>query len=60
MAPEGYPFGRLFCVSLPNRLDFLSFALLFPYFVVNLWQFRRHSGGVRKDFTEKVLLRLSS
>lgn len=35
MAPEGYPFGRLFCVSLPNRLDFLSFALLFPYFVVN-------------------------
>lgn len=60
MAPEGYPFGRLFCVSLPNRLDFLSFALLFPYFVVNLWQFRHHSGGVRKDFTEKVLLRLSS
>lgn len=43
MAPEGYPFGRLFCVSLPNRLDFLSFALLFPYFAVNLWQFRHHS-----------------
>lgn len=60
MAPEGYLFGRLFCVSLPNRLDFLSFALLFPYFVVNLWQFRHHSGGVKKDFTEKVLLRLSS
>lgn len=53
MAPEGYPFGRLFCVSLPNRPSFLSFALLFPYFVVNLWQFRHHSGGVRKDFTER-------
>jgi cell shape-determining protein MreD len=31
----------------------LLFALMFGYFVLNLHQFRRHSGGVRKDFYRK-------
>ena len=46
--------------SHPTDENSLSFALISGYFVLNLHQFRRHSGGVRKDFIEKVLLKLSS
>ena len=44
--------------SHPTDENSLSFALISGYFVLNFHQFRRHSGGVRKDFTEKGVIEI--